>query len=471
MYAWKSRCRPAGVLTGSETSSKGPRAASKRLASSSASPSSETASPVRIASCSAAPSPNLEPISAGSSAYRIVPSGSRMVTRAMGPRRRLPLTTSSIVRRLEESPLVIPSVSRGSTTPRPATIAMRSACRNASAVPSRRMTSTPATPTRTSTTKPVIANASTARATDVLRSCTASIMASEARSPHARTRRIGVRAKIPHPSSGPRRSGHGEGKRHAGRSVGPADPERPVGVRDAPRSRRRPAGARLPGRARPSCATTSGRSRTCTTMLKAHGDWMPLGNADEQKPAKEGTVEAWARSPDNPVGGWYGLKKGLRGRFGNYVPRSWRCSAWPRSSTSPATIGCARSSPLRTFLKGGGPGTAEGRSRAAEGTSALRGRLDDRGRAVRPVVREQGQDRRVVAGRRGADARRRSVWRRHSRRRPRTPCRRAGRSRGPGPRRRTRGLHVPAVVVEHTRRVADLPRHVAGEGPGARRHL
>jgi len=55
-------------------------------------------------------------------------------------------------------------------------------------------------------------------------------------------------------------------------------------------------------------------------MLKAHGDWMPLGNADEQKPAADGTVEAWARSPDNPVGGWYGLKKGLRGRFGNYVP-------------------------------------------------------------------------------------------------------------------------------------------------------
>jgi hypothetical protein len=55
-------------------------------------------------------------------------------------------------------------------------------------------------------------------------------------------------------------------------------------------------------------------------MLEAHGDWMPLGNADEQKPAKEGTVEAWARSPDNPIGGWYGLKKGLRGRFGNYVP-------------------------------------------------------------------------------------------------------------------------------------------------------
>lgn len=55
-------------------------------------------------------------------------------------------------------------------------------------------------------------------------------------------------------------------------------------------------------------------------MLKEHGDWVPLGNADEQKPADEGTVEAWARSADNPIGGWYGLKKGLRGRVGNYVP-------------------------------------------------------------------------------------------------------------------------------------------------------
>ncbi len=55
-------------------------------------------------------------------------------------------------------------------------------------------------------------------------------------------------------------------------------------------------------------------------LLKAHGDWMPLGSADEQKPAAEGTVEAWARSPKNPVGGWYGLKKGLRGRFGMYLP-------------------------------------------------------------------------------------------------------------------------------------------------------
>ena len=55
-------------------------------------------------------------------------------------------------------------------------------------------------------------------------------------------------------------------------------------------------------------------------MLKARGDWMPLGSADEQKDAAAGTVEAWGRSPDNPVGGWYGLKKGLRGRFGMYMP-------------------------------------------------------------------------------------------------------------------------------------------------------
>jgi hypothetical protein len=55
-------------------------------------------------------------------------------------------------------------------------------------------------------------------------------------------------------------------------------------------------------------------------MLKKHGDWMLLGSADEQKPAAEGTVEAWGRSPENPVGGWYGTKKGLRGRFGMYMP-------------------------------------------------------------------------------------------------------------------------------------------------------
>ena len=70
--------------------------------------------------------------------------------------------------------------------------------------------------------------------------------------------------------------------------------------------------------------TTLGYQLRCIedlhAMLKAHGEWMPLGAADEQKPAAEGTVEAWGRSIDNPVGGWYGTKKGLRGRFGMYVP-------------------------------------------------------------------------------------------------------------------------------------------------------
>ena len=56
------------------------------------------------------------------------------------------------------------------------------------------------------------------------------------------------------------------------------------------------------------------------TLLRQAGDWVELGGADKQKPAKDSTVEAWARSPDNPVGGWYGLKMGLRGRFGVYLP-------------------------------------------------------------------------------------------------------------------------------------------------------
>ncbi len=54
-------------------------------------------------------------------------------------------------------------------------------------------------------------------------------------------------------------------------------------------------------------------------MLAGHGDWMALGNADEGKPTSDGSIEAWARSPDNPVGGYYGLRKGYRGRFANYV--------------------------------------------------------------------------------------------------------------------------------------------------------
>jgi hypothetical protein len=55
-------------------------------------------------------------------------------------------------------------------------------------------------------------------------------------------------------------------------------------------------------------------------MLRTRGDWVPLGSADEQKPAAVGTVEEWGRSSKNPVGGWYGLRKGFRGRFGMYLP-------------------------------------------------------------------------------------------------------------------------------------------------------
>lgn len=55
-------------------------------------------------------------------------------------------------------------------------------------------------------------------------------------------------------------------------------------------------------------------------MLVKDGDWVPLGAADEKKDPAPGSIEAWGRSPDNPVGGWYGLRKGYRGRFGMYVP-------------------------------------------------------------------------------------------------------------------------------------------------------
>ena len=79
-------------------------------------------------------------------------------------------------------------------------------------------------------------------------------------------------------------------------------------------------------------------------MLKKHGDWMQLGGADEQKPAAEGTVEAWGRSENNPVGGWYGMKKGLRGRFGVYMPPLMEALGLVELTTTPRTTGCAPSS-------------------------------------------------------------------------------------------------------------------------------
>jgi hypothetical protein len=70
-------------------------------------------------------------------------------------------------------------------------------------------------------------------------------------------------------------------------------------------------------------------------MLAERGDWVELGSADEQKDARPGTVEAWARSADNPVGGWYGLKKGLRGRFGMYVPPVMELLGWAEVEHNP----------------------------------------------------------------------------------------------------------------------------------------
>jgi hypothetical protein len=70
-------------------------------------------------------------------------------------------------------------------------------------------------------------------------------------------------------------------------------------------------------------------------MLSKAGDWVPLGSADEQKPAAAGTVEAWGRAADNPVQGWYGLKKGLRGRFGMYVPPVLEALEWAEVEHQP----------------------------------------------------------------------------------------------------------------------------------------
>ena len=70
-------------------------------------------------------------------------------------------------------------------------------------------------------------------------------------------------------------------------------------------------------------------------MLAAHGDWMELGSADEQKPAKHGTVEAWGRSSENPVGDGYSRKKGLRGRFGMFVSPLMKALGLPEVDHNP----------------------------------------------------------------------------------------------------------------------------------------
>ena len=116
--------------------------------------------------------------------------------------------------------------------------------------------------------------------------------------------------------------------------------------------------------ARPSCATTSRASTICTPCWSSSGDWVPLGNADEQKPAADGTVEAWARAEDNPVGGWYGIKKGLRGRFANYVPPGARAARPGRGRAQPPQQPHARRQPVT------GAAAPAGRSRSRR--SAIR---------------------------------------------------------------------------------------------------
>ena len=54
--------------------------------------------------------------------------------------------------------------------------------------------------------------------------------------------------------------------------------------------------------------------------LRDQDGWVPLGSTDESKEPGSGTVEEFGRSATNPVGGWYGMRKGYRGRFGMYMP-------------------------------------------------------------------------------------------------------------------------------------------------------
>ena len=76
--------------------------------------------------------------------------------------------------------------------------------------------------------------------------------------------------------------------------------------------------------------------------LAKQDSWVPLGAADEGKPAADGTVEAWGRSADHPVGGWYGLRKGYRAGSACTSRRCWRPWAWPSSPTTPVTTRCGR---------------------------------------------------------------------------------------------------------------------------------
>ena len=125
--------------------------------------------------------------------------------------------------------------------------------------------------------------------------------------------------------------------------------------------------------------------------LKEQGDWVPLGGADEQKPAPDGTVEAWGRSESNPVGGWYGMKKGCAAGSASTCRRCSRRSAWPSSSTTPRTTGCGRADRLS--------GSAHPGRASCTRMSATRSARPEPGRrtAQAPAVRRAGAAGRVRA--------------------------------------------------------------------------
>ena len=119
--------------------------------------------------------------------------------------------------------------------------------------------------------------------------------------------------------SRPWRKETADGSRHQERPVGSEDSTRKLGVHHLPGCGGRPTHPGVPGRLHDAEVPAPGHRRPAP-WLAEQDDWVPLGAADEKKPAAPGTVEAWGRSPDNPVGGWYGLRSGYRGRFGMYLP-------------------------------------------------------------------------------------------------------------------------------------------------------
>ncbi len=250
--------------------------------------------------------------------------------------------------------------------------------------------------------------------------------------------------------------------------MGPEDPTRHVGVPDVARRGQRSADDRLPGRRDAAQVRRSRPIDDLHAMLKAHGDWMPLGGADEQKPAPEGTVEAWGRSDDQPGRRLVRPQEGPpRAGSACTCRRCSRRSASPRSPTTPRTTGCAPSDPWRVRAARRRPVRGPRRPEPAGHRRAARRR-----RTVRPGARRRPADQpagRLAppapaeggrAGRRGAarDAADLPAPRRGRRGGPGLP--RAGLGRGggalPARRRRTRRPAAgpragPMIVIEPIR--------------------